>query len=1015
MPAEKEIKRDFRTKAQREPEKHYPVEVLKEEGFLRKKCISCGNYFWAADPDRNVCGEPECSGGYTFIGDSPAKEKMDYIQTWKRFAELFEGFGYTPIPRYPTVARWRDDTDFVQASIYDFQPYCVSGEVDPPANPLVVPQFCLRFNDTDNVGITGRHYTGFVMIGQHAFQKPENYKPKDYLRHIYAWLVDGMKIPKEEIQFHEDAWAGGGNMGPSMEFFSRGLEIGNQVYMLYDIKAGVPRELEIKVLDMGMGQERPAWFTLGTSTSYEAVFPTVVDFLFEKTGMKPDQELMQKFIPYSGVLTIDEVDIRKIWEGIAESIGESVDRLKEQVLPLAAIYSIGDHTRSLLLALSDGALPSNVGGGYNLRVLVRRSLDLIARYEWEISLSEVCEIHAHYLKPQYPELMEHLDEVSEILEVEKKKYRDTKEKSRRIVERLKKKEVSLERLIELYDSQGISPEMLKGEGLDIEIPPDFFIRVAERHEREAALERPHVFREFNLDGIEKTEVLYYDDYRFIEFKARVIKILEDKYVVLDKTAFYPTSGGQLTDKGYMNGSRVTDVFKQGNVIIHRVEEPTFKEGEIVECKVDWERRRQLAQHHTATHIINGVARALLGEHVWQAGAEKTPEKSRLDITHFASLTKEHLRKIEEEANRMVARDLRVEKSIYKRDIAEASFGFRLYQGGAVPGKEIRVVKIEGLDTEACGGTHLNSTGEAEYIKLIGSTKIQDGVIRLEYVAGEAARRYIIKKIFKPYRGILQDLRSDKKISDLMLDLNNRGTLAKMEEGERVLNLLKEKSIDSLNKKELSFMNSLVDEVEEAADVFSVTLDQLKPTVNRFLKEVLEDHGKINRLRRTLKMPEKRLEEEELFRQTRVGRPIFLPELCQLIFMTWKEQKKDLERLVGELARERVEGLAFEKIEGYEFLCEEMKGSLEEVQKTAQELLGVKRIIVLFGLDEKIFVVGMRGRDVDIDMGELVKRTCEILGGGGGGKPDFARGAGKNKEKLKEAKEWVAGYIREKLT
>jgi alanyl-tRNA synthetase len=364
---------------------------------------------------------------------------------------------------------------------------------------------------------------------------------------------------------------------------------------------------------------------------------------------------------------------------------------------------------------------------------------------------------------------------------------------------------------------------------------------------------------------------------------------------------------------------------------------------------------------------------------------------------------------------MVARDLRVEKSIYKRDIAEASFGFRLYQGGAVPGKEIRVVKIEGLDTEACGGTHLNSTGEAEYIKLIGSTKIQDGVIRLEYVAGEAARRYIIKKIFKPYRGILQDLRSDKKISDLMLDLNNRGTLAKMEEGERVLNLLKEKSIDSLNKKELSFMNSLVDEVEEAADVFSVTLDQLKPTVNRFLKEVLEDHGKINRLRRTLKMPEKRLEEEELFRQTRVGRPIFLPELCQLIFMTWKEQKKDLERLVGELARERVEGLAFEKIEGYEFLCEEMKGSLEEVQKTAQELLGVKRIIVLFGLDEKIFVVGMRGRDVNIDMGELVKRTCEILGGGGGGKPDFARGAGKNKEKLKEAKEWVAGYIREKLT
>ncbi|MEE8402152.1 MAG: alanine--tRNA ligase-related protein, partial [Candidatus Hydrothermarchaeaceae archaeon] len=273
MQSESELKKQFRTRAQKEPEKYYPVEILKEEGFSRRKCPNCGNFFWAVG-DRRVCGEPECSGGYTFIGDSPAGERMDFIETWQKFAALFDKLGYTPISRYPVVARWRADADFVQASIYDFQPHCVSGEIDPPANPLVVPQFCLRFNDTDNVGITGRHYTGFVMIGQHAFERPENYKPNDYLRHIYAWLVDGMKIPKEELQFHEDAWAGGGNMGPSMEFFSGGLEIGNQVYMQYDIKSGAPKELDIKVLDMGMGQERPAWFTHGTSTSYEAVFPT---------------------------------------------------------------------------------------------------------------------------------------------------------------------------------------------------------------------------------------------------------------------------------------------------------------------------------------------------------------------------------------------------------------------------------------------------------------------------------------------------------------------------------------------------------------------------------------------------------------------------------------------------------------------------------------------------------------------------------------------------------------------
>ncbi|MBU2560419.1 alanine--tRNA ligase, partial [archaeon] len=195
MQSEAEIKKQFRIRAQKDPEKYYPLEILKEEGFTRKRCPVCSNFFWTFGK-RDVCGEPECSTGYTFIGNSPAKEKMDFIQTWQKFSTLFEKFDYTPIDRYPVVARWRDDTDFVQASIYNFQPHCVSGEIDPPANPLVVPQFCLRFNDTDNVGITGRHYTGFVMIGQHAFESPKNYVPNDYLRHIYAWLVKGMKIPK---------------------------------------------------------------------------------------------------------------------------------------------------------------------------------------------------------------------------------------------------------------------------------------------------------------------------------------------------------------------------------------------------------------------------------------------------------------------------------------------------------------------------------------------------------------------------------------------------------------------------------------------------------------------------------------------------------------------------------------------------------------------------------------------------------------------------------------------------
>ncbi|MFQ5816190.1 MAG: alanine--tRNA ligase-related protein, partial [Candidatus Hydrothermarchaeaceae archaeon] len=611
-----EVKKVFKRKARKEPDKYYPTRVLREEGFSRKRCRGCGGFFWTPT-EREVCGEPACSGGYTFIGDTPARRKLDYIETWERFAELFSGLGYTPIPRYPVVARWRDDTDFVQASIYDFQPYCVSGEVDPPANPLVVPQFCLRFNDIDNVGITGRHYTGFVMIGQHAFEPPERYEPEDYLRHIYAWLVEGMRLPKEEIQFHEDAWAGGGNLGPSMEFFSRGLEIGNQVYMQYEVTNGGIRELANKVLDMGMGQERPAWFTHGTSTSYEATFPSVAEKLYNKTGVEPKEELMRRFLPYSGMLDVEERKVGDIWGSIAGDIGVDAEELKGEVLPLAGLYSVADHTRSLLLALSDGALPSNVGGGYNLRVLVRRALDLIARYEWDISLPEVCEWHAHYLKPQYPELMENLKEVGEILEVEGKKYEDTRRKSRRIVSRLRGKEVSVDKLIELYDSQGISPEMLLEEGVEADVPEDFYIRVAERHEKEEQAAQTRKKTEFDTAGLPRTKILYYDDYGLVDFTGKVLRIMDGEYVVLDRTAFYPTSGGQLYDIGYMRGCRVVDVFKQGNVIIHRIKSPGFGEGDEVRCSIDWERRKQLAQHHTATHIVNGVAREILGNHIWQ--------------------------------------------------------------------------------------------------------------------------------------------------------------------------------------------------------------------------------------------------------------------------------------------------------------------------------------------------------------------------------------------------------------
>ncbi len=766
MLPDKEVKKKFKAVASKEPDKYYATRVLKSKGFERKKC-TCNTYFWTAQPSRKVCGDPACSGGFTFLKEKPAKNKMDYVQAWKAFSKMFKEKGYTPIPRYSVVARWRDDTDFVQASIYDFQPYVVNGEIDPPANPLVVPQFCLRFNDVDNVGVTMAHNTGFVMIGQHAFNTKDEWDQDKYFTDLLEWFTDGMGISKEDLVLHEDAWAGGGNFGPCMEFFSHGVELANQVYMLYEQTEEVDKELKLKVLDMGMGHERIAWFTQGKGTMYDAAFPSVVKKLIERTKVDYDEGFIEKFIPFASYLNLDESeDIDASWKRVASELGLSAGELKEKLLPVSAMYSVAEHSRSLLVALSDGALPSNVKGGYNLRVILRRALQFIDKYSWDIDLADVCEWHAEYLKPVFPELSENLGHVRKILGVEKKKYEESRERSRKLVDKLVGKgSVGTDKLVELYDSHGVSPEFVKkigeSKGVKISVPDNFYALVSERHEAKDTDTKTGKQEKVDMGDLPGTKALYFDHYDLVLFKANVLKIKkkdkEHSYVVLDQTAFYPTSGGQVHDKGKIGGCEVVDVFKQGNLVIHEVRNVSFKETDKVECRIDFDRRMQLAQHHTATHILTGSSKRVLGNHVWQAGAAKTMEKSRLDITHYDQLSDEEVKKIEDLANRVVMDNIPVYKSFMKRNVAEAKYGVRIYQGGAVPGRNLRIVNIEGFDVEACGGTHLDITGDVGSIKIIKTSKIQDGVVRLEFVAGPAAEKFFEeeRKIIREARDLLE--------------------------------------------------------------------------------------------------------------------------------------------------------------------------------------------------------------------------------------------------------------------
>ena len=403
--SDKEQKKVFKKVASKNPEKFYPVKVMQEKGFKRKKC-NCGSYFWTTVEDRNYCGDPVCSGGFDVVDNNPSKNRLSYIGVWEKMVEILEPRGYKPIKRYPVVARWNPTVEFTIASIAAFQPYVITGEVEPPAKKLIIPQMSLRFNDIENVGITGSHLCAFCMIGQHVFVPPEEWNQSEYFRDIMDFLVDGVGLETSEFVIHEDAWSGGGSFGPCLEFFSRGVELFNQVYTMFEQTPDGDRELQLKVLDMGMGQERIAWFSQGVPNIYEATFPYVLDKLREKTEVVADLHLFNRFSKYSAYLNIDEVeDIDEAWKKVAESLALPVKTLKAKILPMTGLYSIAEHARALLFAITDGKLPSNVGGGYNLRVIFRRAVSFADRFKWDIKIQDVCRWHAEELYDLLPKLV----------------------------------------------------------------------------------------------------------------------------------------------------------------------------------------------------------------------------------------------------------------------------------------------------------------------------------------------------------------------------------------------------------------------------------------------------------------------------------------------------------------------------------------------------------------------------------------------------------------------------------
>ena len=750
-------------------EEEYQLDYFKTQGFTRRICKSCGSAFWTRDASREICGDAPCEP-YNFIGN-PVFRPHSLDSMREAYLSFFEKNGHTRVERYPVVARWRDDIYLTIASIADFQPYVTSGIVPPPANPLTISQPCIRLNDLDSVGRSGRHLTMFEMMAHHAFNTPaEEIYWKDRTVELCDQFIASIGGDMHRVTYKENPWMGGGNAGPSVEVLIGGLEVATLVFMslgrqkaegpAYELKGDMYYPMKLRIVDTGYGLERLVWASKGSPTIYDAVFPEMVSRVMGAAGLshmldnKEYTKLLALNAKFAGLMDISGTNLFNLRKKVAAAIDVSPEKLDRMITPIERVYAIVDHTRCLAYMLGDCIVPSNVREGYLARLVIRRTLRMMNELNIKEPLADLIEQQTAIIGSGKFEQDSAV--VREIVERETEKYASTLERGTRIVQKVaktykaKSQRVPLSEIMVLYDSHGIQPEMIREiaakEGAVVDLPDNFYSMVADMHsESKRDAEEDHTAKYIDrLRALPPTKKLYYDQPSDTEFEAVVLDFV-DGYTVMDQTLFYPEGGGQPADTGTLIGSesmaQVDGVVKVGEVILHHIAGGVFRRGERIKGIVDEERRRSLMRHHTATHVLLHATKEVLGAHIHQAGAQKGSESSRVDIRHFKHITPDELHRIEVVANRMVMASQPVEIEVEDRTRAEQKYGFSLYQGGVPPGRDIRIVKVAG-DIEACAGTHCQSTGEVGMIKIIRVEHIQDGIERIEFAAGIAAIYYM---------------------------------------------------------------------------------------------------------------------------------------------------------------------------------------------------------------------------------------------------------------------------------
>ena len=784
----------------------------------------------------------------------------------KAFFDFFQSKDHKIVPSAPIVLKDDPTLMFTNAGMNQFKEYFL-GYKNPEYKRIADTQKCLRVsgkhNDLEEVGLDTYHHTMFEMLGNWSFGDyfkeeaiawawellTEVYKiDKDRMyvtvfegdasenleKDLEAYNIWKKHIPEERILFgnkKDNFWEMGatGPCGPSSEIHvdlrsdeerkkipgeqlvnkdhPEVIEIWNLVFMEFNRKAdGKLEKLAQKHVDTGMGFERLAMVIQGKKSNYDTdIFMPLINKIEQISGYKYGKETPK--------------DI--------------------------AMRVIADHVRAVAFSIADGQLPSNTGAGYVIRRILRRAI----RYGFtfldlkEAFIYRLVPILSENMGAVFPEIKKQENLIQNVIKEEENSFLKTLEQGlillNRMMETAKDKKIPGAKVFELYDTFGFPKDLtaliLREKGFEFD-EKEFDVEMQKQKQRSKSAAEIVTDDWVELRSDDEEEFVGYDilktPVKITKYRKIKSKKDGDLYqLVFNLTPFYPESGGQVGDRGYLEGPNgeiihIIDTKKENNLIVHLAKNLPKNPEATFQAIVDEEARKKTAANHSATHLLHQALQTILGTHVEQKGSLVAPTHLRFDFSHFGKMTDEEIKKVEDFVNERIQEKLSL---VEKRNIpiSEALKEGAMALFGEKYGDTVRTIKF-GNHTELCGGTHVQNTGDIWQFKILSESAIASGIRRIEAITGAAVKDYYKKQ--------------DEELTAIKKLLKNPAEPIKVVENLQAENIQFKKEIEKLQKEKARFVQAqLKNEFEDLGKLkFLGKILDLEPDV---IKNLLFSFGK----------------------------------------------------------------------------------------------------------------------------------------------------------------------------